>query len=131
MPPAPASARAALLIVGEVALSLVLLMGAGVMLRSLLALRNVDAGFKPRGVLTMDVNLPETRYSTPAQRGAFFDTLLERVRALPGVESAGVVDTLPVTGGGSVAADRRRGTRGAAAERSADRVGALRRRPAT
>jgi putative ABC transport system permease protein len=90
------------LIVAEVALSLVLLMGAGVMLRSLHALRNVDAGFNPRGVLKMDINLPETRYSTPGQRGGFYSTLLERVRALPGVESAGVVDTLPVTGGGSV-----------------------------
>ena len=90
------------LIVAEVALSLVLLMGAGVMLRSLHALRNVDAGFNPRGVLKMDINLPDTRYSTPGQRGAFYNTLLERVRALPGVESAGVVDTLPVTGGGSV-----------------------------
>jgi putative ABC transport system permease protein len=90
------------LIVSEVALSLMLLMGAGVMLRSLHALRTVDAGFSPRGVLKMDLNLPDTRYSTPAQRGAFYNTLLERVRALPGVESAGVVDTLPVTGGGSV-----------------------------
>ena len=90
------------LIVAEVALSLVLLMGAGVMLRSLHALRAVDAGFTARGVLKMDINLPDTRYSTPALRGAFYNTLLERVRAMPGVVSAGVVDTLPVTGGGSV-----------------------------
>ncbi len=87
------------LIVCEVALSLVLLMGAGVMVRSLLALRNVDAGFNPRNVLTMSVTLPETRYSTPARVAAFFEGVLERVRALPGVESAGVIDDLPTQGG--------------------------------
>ena len=90
------------LIVAEVALSLMLLMAAGVMLRSLNALRSVDSGFNPRGVLTMAVNLPDARYSQPAQIRAFFDGLVERVRALPGVQSAGLVDTLPVTGGGSV-----------------------------
>ena len=90
------------LIVAEVALSLMLLMGAGVMLRSLHNLRNVDAGFNGRGVLKVDVNLPPTRYKEPAQIRAFFDTLLERARALPGVTSAGMIDTLPVTGGGSV-----------------------------
>jgi predicted permease len=90
------------LIVAEVALSLMLLMGAGVMLRSLHALRSVDAGFNPRAVLKMDINLPNTRYPTPAQRSAFYAALLERVRALPGVQSAGLVDTLPVSGGGSV-----------------------------
>ena len=90
------------LIVAEVALSLMLLMAAGVMLRSLNALRSVDAGFNPRGVLTMNVNLPEARYREPARIRGFFDGLVERVRALPGVQSAGLVDTLPITGGGSV-----------------------------
>jgi putative ABC transport system permease protein len=90
------------LIVAEVALSLMLLMGAGVMLRSLHALRSVDAGFSAEHVLKMDVNLPDTRYPEPAKRRAFYDALLERVRALPGVESAGLADTLPVSGGGSV-----------------------------
>lgn len=90
------------LIIAEVALSLMLLMGAGVMLRSLHNLRTVDAGFNPRGVLKVDLNLPNARYAQPAQIRAFFDTILERVRALPGVVSAGMIDTLPVTGGGSV-----------------------------
>jgi predicted permease len=90
------------LIVAEVALSLMLLMAAGVMLRSLNALRSVDGGFDPRGVMTMTVNLPEARYGEPAQIRGFYDRLLERVRALPGVQSAGLVDTLPGTGGGSV-----------------------------
>jgi predicted permease len=88
------------LIVAEVALSLVLLMGAGVMLRSLHALRHVDAGFNARNVLKMEIDLPGARYPQPAQKSAFYNTLVERLRALPGVQSAGIVDTLPVTGGG-------------------------------
>jgi len=88
-----------LLIVSEVALSLVLLMGAGVMFRSLLALRQVDAGFDPRNVLTFGLSLPETRYGTPARMSAFFDTVLQRVRALPGVQAAGAIDDLPAKGG--------------------------------
>jgi predicted permease len=88
-----------LLIVCEVALSLVLLTGAGVMIRSLLALQHVDAGFDPRNVLTMSIALPETRYKTPSQRSAFFDAALQRFRALPGVQDAAVVDSLPLTGG--------------------------------
>jgi predicted permease len=87
------------LIICEVALSLVLLMGAAVMLRSFLALGKVDAGFNPRNVLTMRVSLPETRYTTPAQVSGFFDTALQRLRALPGVEAAGGIDDLPLQGG--------------------------------
>jgi predicted permease len=90
-----------LLIVCEVALSLVLLMGAGVMLRTLGALRDVDAGFDPRNVLTLRVNLPETRYDTPAKVSAFFDTALQRMRALPGVQVAAATDDLPLAGTGS------------------------------
>jgi predicted permease len=82
-----------------VALSLVLLMGAAVMLRSLASLRGVDAGFDARGVLTMNVALPETRYSSPEQTIAFFDRALERIRALPGVTAAGAIDDLPLLGG--------------------------------
>jgi predicted permease len=90
------------LIVAEVALSLMLLMAAGVMLRSLHALRSVDTGIHADHVLKMDVNLPDARYAQPAQKRMFYDALLERVRALPGVTAAGLADTLPVTGGGSV-----------------------------
>ncbi len=88
-----------LLIVCEVALSVVLLMGAGVMIRSLLALRSVDAGFDPRSVLTLQVALPETRYKTPAQTTAFFDGALQRLRTLPGVQEAASIDDLPLAGG--------------------------------
>ena len=90
------------LIVAEVALSLMLLMGAGVMLRSLHALRHVDAGFNARNILKMDLNIPDARYPEPSHKRVFYETVLERLRALPGVKGAGFVDTLPVTGGGSV-----------------------------
>ena len=88
-----------LLIVCEVALSLVLLMGAGVMFQSLMALRNDNPGFDLNNVLTMDVTLAATRYPMPAQRVSFFDTTLQRVRALPGVEAAGTIDSVPFVGG--------------------------------
>ena len=87
------------LIVCEVALSVVLLMGAAVMVRSLVALRHVDAGFDAHDVLTMRVSLPEARYGTSEKFIGFFDAALQRIRALPGVESAGVIDDLPVLGG--------------------------------
>ncbi len=90
------------LIVAEVALSLMLLMAAGVMLRSLHALRSVDAGFNAGHVLKMDIGLPDIRYPQPAQRRIFYDALLDRLRALPGAVAAGYCDTLPATGGGSV-----------------------------
>jgi predicted permease len=88
-----------LLIAGEVALSVVLLTGAGVMIRSLVALRQVDAGFDSRNVMTMRVTLPERKYVTAAQRTAFFDTALDRMRALPGVRAAGAIEDLPFAGG--------------------------------
>jgi predicted permease len=89
------------LIVCEVALSLVLLMGAGVMVQSLLALRHGDAGFDADHVLTMDVALVDTRYPTPSQRFAFFDATLKGIRSLPGVEAAATIDNLPLTDGSS------------------------------
>ena len=89
------------LIVCEVALSLVLLMSAGVMIQSLLALRHGDTGFDPNNVLTMRVRLVEARYPTPARRSAFFEAALQRIRALPGVEAAGTIDDLPFSDGGS------------------------------
>jgi predicted permease len=88
------------LIVCEVALSMVLLMAAGVMIQSLLALRHGDSGFDPGSVLTMRVRLVEARYATPAQRSAFFEAALQRIRALPGVEAAGTIDDLPFSDGG-------------------------------
>jgi putative ABC transport system permease protein len=87
------------LIVGEVALSLLLLMGAGVMVQSLLTLRNGDTGFDPNNVLTLRTTLVAVRYPTPAPRLAFFEAALQRIRALPGVEAAGTIDDLPFAPG--------------------------------
>jgi putative ABC transport system permease protein len=94
------------LIVCEVALSVVLLMGAGVMIQSLLALRHSDAGFDPNNVLTMTVTLAQARYPTAAQRSSFFDTALQRIRALPGVEAAGTIDDLPFIDGSAQPIER-------------------------
>jgi len=93
------------LIVCEVALSLVLLMGAGVMIQSLLALRYGDTGFDPNNVLTMKVRLVDARYPSPVQRSSFFDAALQRIRALPGVEAAGTIDDLPLGDGSAQTLD--------------------------
>ncbi len=90
-----------LLIVCEVALSLVLLMGAGVMIQSLLALRYGDTGFDSNNVLTMNVRLVDARYPSPTERSSFFDAALQRIRALPGVEAAGTINDLPFADGSS------------------------------
>src|SRR5438876_2253993 len=94
-----------LLIVCEVALSLLLLTGAGLMIESLLALRYDDTGFDPNNVLTMRVRLVGARYPSPAQRSSFFDAALQRIRALPGVEAAGTIDDLPLIEGSSQTLD--------------------------
>jgi putative ABC transport system permease protein len=90
-----------LLVVSEVALSLVLLVGAGLMVRTLLELRSVSPGFDSSKVLTMDVSVGRTKFPTPAASINFFNEVLQRVRAVPGIESAGVIDSLPLNGGGS------------------------------
>jgi putative ABC transport system permease protein len=87
-----------LLVVAEIALSLVLFIGAGLMMRSFISLQNVEAGIKPDGVLTMYIGLPGAKYRPPEKRRAFFQQLLERVRALPGVKSAGTNSGLPLAG---------------------------------
>src|SRR5262245_65427451 len=88
-----------ILIVCEVALSLVLLMGAGVMIQSLLGLRAGDTGFDPNNVLTMKMRLAAARYPSPAQRGSFFDGALQRLRTLPGVEAAGTIGDMHLARG--------------------------------
>jgi putative ABC transport system permease protein len=90
-----------MLVVSEVALALMLLVGAGLLMRSLSSLRAVDPGFDARNVLTATLVLPEQRYGTPELRNQFFDRALEGIRALPGVESAAWIDTLPLQGGSS------------------------------
>jgi putative ABC transport system permease protein len=87
-----------LLVVSEMALALVLLISAGLLIRSFLQLQQVNAGFDPANVLTMSVQLPESKYEQGVQVSAFFEQTLERIAALPGVESAGGVTTLPLSG---------------------------------
>jgi predicted permease len=89
------------LVVAEVAVSLLLLVGAGLMIRTLWRLRLVDPGIDPHNVLTMDIAVPSTRYTSPQPEIAFFHDVLQRVQALPGVASAGTIDDLPLSGGGS------------------------------
>jgi putative ABC transport system permease protein len=83
------------LVVVEVALSLVLLAGAGLLMRSFVTLQSVDPGFRAEGVLTAQVELPATRYDLP-QAGTFFRESLSRIAALPGVEHAAGASCLPV-----------------------------------
>jgi putative ABC transport system permease protein len=87
-----------LLVVAEVALALVLLLGAGLMIKSFLRLQGVEAGFNPRGVLTMVVSVAGSQQADPARRETFYRQLLERVGALPGVESASAINHLPLAG---------------------------------
>jgi putative ABC transport system permease protein len=84
-----------LLVVAEVALSLVLVAGAGLLMRSFVKLQRVDPGFRPDGVLTAGVQLPATRYDL-STAGSFFQESLSRVAALPGVEHAAGASCLPV-----------------------------------
>ena len=101
-----------LLVVAEIALSLILLAGAGLMIRSLLKLQELDLGFQPQNVLTAQIFLPQSRYPStrrsivPARPcaappvlskpSAFFAQLMEKLAAIPGVQSAGAVTSLPL-----------------------------------
>jgi putative ABC transport system permease protein len=87
------------LVVGQVALSLVLLVGSGLLIRSLARLQGVPPGFEPDGLLTMEVQLP-AHYETAEAREAFFATALERIRGLPGVRGASAADRIPPSGAG-------------------------------
>jgi putative ABC transport system permease protein len=82
-------------VIAEIALSVVLLVGAGLMLRSFAALRAVDPGLKTRNVLTVRVALPGAKYDQPSKTLQFFDAAVRRIAALPGVQSAGIVSYLP------------------------------------
>jgi putative ABC transport system permease protein len=90
-----------ILVVCEVGMSLVLLIGAGLMIRTLRALHDVKPGVDPHNVLTFRVTLPREKYSKPEQQLNFYKQLVERVSSLPGVESAGTIDALPFTSDGS------------------------------
>ena len=89
------------LVISEVALSLVLLIGAGLMIRSFWKLQDVEPGFVASNALTMSVALTPLRYSEPHQQLAFLDRAIEQIRTVPGVVSVGATTTVPLGGGGS------------------------------
>jgi putative ABC transport system permease protein len=91
----------ALLIAGEVAIAIVLLSSAGLLVKSLSALRRVDPGFRAEGVVTMQIDLPEREFPEDSRARTFFDPLLERLSAVPGVRAAAAVSTLPMSGNNS------------------------------
>ncbi len=82
-------------VVAEVALSLILLVGAGLMSKGVRALLAVNQNLDPQAVLTMHVSLPESKYKTPQQQAAFFDRALQRLKAIPGVKTAVVATEIP------------------------------------
>jgi putative ABC transport system permease protein len=85
------------LVVGQVALSLLLLIGAGLLLRSFGRLAHIDPGFDPHNVLTMNVSLPTVKYAKSQQQIAFFDEVLRRVSSLPGVRNAAISAALSLS----------------------------------
>ena len=87
-----------LLVVLESAIAVMLLIGAGLLVRSLIALQNVDPGFDPNNVLTLRVSLPMQKYDTPEKAANFFGQLETRVANLPGVETVGFISELPMSG---------------------------------
>ena len=89
-----------LLVVSEVALSLVLLIGAGLLVHSFARVQDVEPGFDARSMLTLRLALPESRYTTFEQGDRFFDSLFAALRARPGVEAVAAANALPFSGGG-------------------------------
>ncbi|HXU38902.1 MAG TPA: ABC transporter permease [Blastocatellia bacterium] len=88
------------LVVAEVAIAMVLLVGAGLLIRSFMRLQQVSPGFNPANVLTMQLSLPRSKYADKPQIATFFDQLVQRVSTLPGVQSAAVGTNLPMANDG-------------------------------
>jgi putative ABC transport system permease protein len=86
------------LVVAEIAIALVVLIGAGLLLQTFRRLQQVDLGFDTRNILTATVELPDARYPKPEQAASFYRTLLDRVRAMPGVEAVSAVVPQPLSG---------------------------------
>jgi putative ABC transport system permease protein len=90
------------LVAGETGLALVLLIGAGLMLKSLYTLEHVDPGFRRESVLTATVSLPSSKYRAPGSYAGYFSSALQHIDAVPGVEAAGAVNALPLLREGAV-----------------------------
>jgi putative ABC transport system permease protein len=86
------------LVVVEVSLSMVLLVGSGLLIHSLWRLLHVHPGFSASQVVTTQIVLPDAKYSTPVRRGQFFSSLLAKLRSAPGIEAAGAISELPLSG---------------------------------
>jgi putative ABC transport system permease protein len=93
------------LVVAEISLALVLLVGAGLLVKNFQGLLSVNESYTPRTLLTMNLTLPDTQYSKPAQRLAFHEQVLQRLSAVPGVQSAAIVTHVPYANGGGVSTD--------------------------
>ena len=87
------------LVVGEVALCMLLLVGAGLLIQTFVRMRSIDPGFDPRGLLTARMSLQGDRYGTAAEFNRFFDEALDRIRRIPGVEAASIVNGVPIERG--------------------------------
>ncbi|HWZ85449.1 MAG TPA: ABC transporter permease [Thermoanaerobaculia bacterium] len=85
-------------VAAEFAIALVLLVGAGLMVRSFVALRRIDPGFDPRGVVSMEVSVAGTRQAEPGRRKVLYPEILERFAAIPGVKAAGAINHVPIAG---------------------------------
>lgn len=88
------------LVASQVALSFALLVCGGLMFKSFYRLQNVNLGFDPQSVLTMQISLPRAKYAKPPDVTAFYEQTLQRLRSLPGVQSVGAISKLPLTGTG-------------------------------
>ena len=94
-----------ILVVAEVSLALVLLVGAGLLVKNFQGLLNVNESYTPQTLLTMNLRLSDQQYATPAQRRAFDEQVMQRVSTLPGVQAAALVTDVPYSGGGGVGMD--------------------------
>jgi predicted permease len=96
----PAASRnrlRSLLVVSEIAMTMVLLVCAGLLIRSVMRLKSVDPGFNPENIVAMNIGLASVKYPKPENRATFFKQITERIAALPGVEAAGTTSVLPLS----------------------------------
>ena len=114
----------AVLVTVEVTMSVILLITSGLLIRAVWRVQAIDPGFRPESVLTLQTALPRPKYDSPLRRGEFYDRVLARVRALPGVQSAAFTSGLPMVMTGSSPASRSpAGRRGATAPKASATAG--------